>query len=233
MLSPPTDCAQITLAILAGGQGARMGAPKAQLLIGGEPILTVLLRRLNWPGPTLLVTAPFSPCAPGRAHPPGHGEFSREVHDPVAGEGPLRGLATALAASSTETLVCIPVDMPLLGPDQIRHAASILLAHPDALAVMWMRSTPAPDPINVVEPFPLAVRRALAPTVDRHLAAAHRSLRGLAADPAVRTLVAPSDWPPEVWTNLNTPDDLRRFSEVSRTQSRSPIRGARFTATET
>jgi molybdopterin-guanine dinucleotide biosynthesis protein A len=219
MPSSPTDCAQITLAVLAGGQGSRMGVSKAQLLISGEPILAVLLRRLNWPGPTLIVTAPPNPRAPGREHPPGYGGFSREVHDPVAGEGPLRGLATALAASSTELLVCIPVDMPLLGPDQIRYAASTLLAYPDALAVMWMRSTAPPDPINRVEPFPLAARRAFAPTVLRHLAATQRSLHGLAADPAVRTLVAPSEWPPEVWTNLNTPDDLRRYSELSRAQS--------------
>ena len=55
----------VTLAVLAGGEGSRMGLPKAELAIQDKPLLTFLLDRLKWPGPTLLVTAP------GREHPPG------------------------------------------------------------------------------------------------------------------------------------------------------------------
>ena len=35
----------VTLAILAGGAGSRMGMPKAELRIGGRPILEHLLDR--------------------------------------------------------------------------------------------------------------------------------------------------------------------------------------------
>src|SRR5438552_17571218 len=84
---------QCTRAILAGGEGSRMGKPKALLEINGRPILAYLLEQFAWPGPTLLVTAP------GREKPPGHELFSREVVDPVAGEGPLRGILTALEGS--------------------------------------------------------------------------------------------------------------------------------------
>jgi molybdopterin-guanine dinucleotide biosynthesis protein A len=77
-----SDCAHTTLAVLAGGEGRRMGGPKGVLALDGRPILERLLDRLDWPGPTLLVTAP------GREHPPGWRRFTNEVTDPVAGEGP-------------------------------------------------------------------------------------------------------------------------------------------------
>ena len=48
----------VTLAVLAGGKGERMGMAKDALEIDGRPILRHLLDRARWPGPTLLVTAP-------------------------------------------------------------------------------------------------------------------------------------------------------------------------------
>ena len=62
---------QTTLAILAGGEGSRMGQPKAELRIGARPILSYLLDRFLWAGPTILVTAP------GRKRPPGATGFDR------------------------------------------------------------------------------------------------------------------------------------------------------------
>ncbi len=83
-----------------------MGAPKGVLALDGRPILERLLDRLDWPGPTLLVTAP------GREHPPGWRLFTNEATDPVAGEGPLRGILNGLEHASTEEVVVVPVDMP-------------------------------------------------------------------------------------------------------------------------
>src|SRR4051794_29668278 len=98
----------ITLAILAGGAGSRMGRAKGELRIAGEPILEYLLDRFDWPGPTMLVTAP------GREHPTGWARFTREVTDPVSDQGPLRGILTALENATTEVVIVTPVDMPLL-----------------------------------------------------------------------------------------------------------------------
>ena len=47
-----------TLAILAGGEGSRMGMPKAHLTLAGVPILDYLLDHFGWPGRTMLITAP-------------------------------------------------------------------------------------------------------------------------------------------------------------------------------
>src|SRR5688572_6459509 len=95
----------ITLAVLAGGAGSRMGRPKGTLEINGRPILAHLLDRIAWPGPTMLVTAP------GRENPPGAQRFDFEVSDAVADDGPLRGVHTALRHVRTEMLVVIAVDM--------------------------------------------------------------------------------------------------------------------------
>src|SRR5690349_20303809 len=100
------NTSDITLAILAGGEGSRMGKPKGALVIHGQPILEYLLDRFDWPGPTMLVTAP------GREHPPGHEKFSREVVDPVFGAGPVRGILTALEHATTSIVVITTVDMP-------------------------------------------------------------------------------------------------------------------------
>ncbi|MGA2229554.1 MAG: NTP transferase domain-containing protein, partial [Tepidisphaeraceae bacterium] len=74
-MAKPIDLSQVTLAILAGGEGRRMGKPKAELRIDGVPILQYLLQSLQWPGPTLLVTAP------SRERPPGSDTFDREAVD--------------------------------------------------------------------------------------------------------------------------------------------------------
>src|SRR5690349_21350151 len=103
----------VTLAILAGGEGARMGMPKGGLHIGAEPILAYLLRQIAWEGPTLLVTAP------GRERPRGWELFDREVVDPVAGQGPLRGVLTALEQASSDVVAVATVDMPGVGGEQI------------------------------------------------------------------------------------------------------------------
>ena len=102
-----------TLAVLAGGAGSRMGQPKALLRIDGRPILEFILNQTAWRGPTLLVTSPT--CE----HPPGCEAFDREVTDPVADQGPLRGLLTALQGCRTQRLILISVDMPQIADAQL------------------------------------------------------------------------------------------------------------------
>src|ERR1700721_4778762 len=88
--------AAVTLAVLAGGEGRRMGLPKQNLEINGRPILEFLLNQFAWPGPTLLVTAP------SRRHPPGAHLFYAEAVDAIENQGPLRGVLTALENASTD-----------------------------------------------------------------------------------------------------------------------------------
>ena len=190
---------QTTLAILAGGEGSRMGRPKAELRIGDRPILSYLLDRFRWDGPTILVTAP------GRERPPGAEGFDREVSDPVTGEGPLRGVLTALEAANTDILVVASCDMPMIEPRQLHWLAERLTAEPAVTPVMLIKQG------ATVEPLPLAIRRNTLDALRAHVKAGNRSLRSLAEIRGARIVAAPEDWPATAWTNLNTPADLVAF----------------------
>ena len=190
---------QATLAILAGGEGSRMGRPKAELRIGDRPILSHLLDRFRWDGPTILVSAP------GRERPPGWEGFDCEASDPVSGEGPLRGVLTALEATSTDILVVASCDMPMIEPRQLHWLAERLAAEPAATPVLLMKHG------ATVEPLPLAIRRNALDVLRGHVTAGHRSLRSLAEIRGTQIVAAPQDWPATTWTNLNTPADLAAF----------------------
>jgi molybdenum cofactor guanylyltransferase len=191
---------QPTLAILAGGEGARMGMPKSLLRINDTPILEYLLQRLNWPGPTLLVTSP------GREHPPAAQLFTREVADPVPGQGPLRGLATALQHADTDLVLATVVDMPLITRGQLDWLALKLSAAADKAGLLLLRRLAGQDQI---EPFPSIYRRELAlPLILDQLAQNRRPVHALAALRPFQLTPAPFDWPADMWLNLNTPDDL-------------------------
>jgi molybdopterin-guanine dinucleotide biosynthesis protein A len=202
--SLPTDPATVTLAILAGGAGSRMGRAKGELRVGDRPILAHLLERLEWPGPTLLVTAP------GRERPPACERFDREVSDPVAGEGPLRGVMTALDAAATDAVVLATVDMPGVTRDVLIHLLAAL--RPGMLGAMCERTTgDGPQ----IEPFPSAFRRAAAEVVRGQLGRRRRSVWSLSSDARFAVVPAPPSWPAAVWTNLNRPEDVAAFARAN------------------
>src|SRR5690349_6303951 len=124
---------RVTLVVLAGGAGSRMGRPKGLLEVDGRPILAYLLDRLHWAGPTMLVTAP------GRERPPGAERFDREFSDEVADEGPLRGVYTAVTHATTPAVVVIGVDMPLVERGDLEWFVKELRARPSAAGVMAWR----------------------------------------------------------------------------------------------
>jgi molybdopterin-guanine dinucleotide biosynthesis protein A len=188
----------VTLAVLAGGEGSRMGRPKGELLIRGRPILSYLLEQFGWPGPTLLVTAP------GREHPPGWRDFSREAADPVSGRGPLRGVLTALEHADTDLVVIATVDMPGVTGEPLRWLSQRLRQRPGLLGIMLFHG-------ERVEPFPSAFRAAAAPVVGETLQRGRGAVHELERDSRVALLPAPSDWPHTVWANLNVPADLDDF----------------------
>jgi len=201
------DCAQTTLAVLAGGEGRRMGGPKGSLSLDSRPILERLLDRLAWPGPTLLVTAP------GREHPPGWRRFTNEATDPVAGEGPLRGILTALEHASTDEVVVLPVDMPNVTPAPLAWLAARLRDRPTAAVVMVSQSAHAH---HRVEPLPAAFRTKTAQTIVRaHLCDKQLALHGLTKSSTVVVLPASSDWPSDFWVNLNTRSDLATYHRMT------------------
>ena len=191
----------VTLAVLAGGQGSRMGRPKAMLQLGGRPILEYLLDRFAWPGVTLLVTAP------GREHPPGWQRFDGERSDPAPGQGPLRGILTALENSRTPRLIIATVDMP-----NIRHQhLQWLVDHLDCSGAKGVMCRCCIEAETQIEPFPLALSRESQPIIRSRLDAGKRWVLGLLEERDFVSVDAPADWDRKIWLNLNAPEDLARL----------------------
>ena len=196
---------EITLAVLAGGAGTRMGVPKAQLQVRGKPILDWLLARWGWEGPKLLVTAP------GREHPPGREGFDREAIDAVPDQGPMRGVVTALDAVGTEMIVVATCDMPLVGRHQLVWLAQRLVEWPARSGLFIARQNGA---AMKIEPFPCAVRRSAMELLNSRLAAGDFAMHSLAELQQFELLACPDDWAAETWLNLNRPDDLKALEHA-------------------
>jgi molybdopterin-guanine dinucleotide biosynthesis protein A len=196
-MSTPPPLSDVTLAILAGGEGSRMGKPKGQLRIDGKPILAYLLDRFTWPGPTLLVTAP------GREKPPAAGQFDREVIDAAVGEGPLRGVLTALQACDTDFVFITTVDMPGVGLEQVEWLFEQMQPHRSHDGIMCRRG-------GRIEPFPSIFHKSAAHWISAFMDGGERSVQSLAN--SICTVHPCPDWPKEVWANLNCPDDLAKWN---------------------
>jgi molybdenum cofactor guanylyltransferase len=175
-----------------------MGFAKGQLQIGGKPILEYLLDRFAWPGPTLLVTAP------DREHPPGWSRFWAEAVDPVEDQGPLRGVLTALQNAQSPLVVIATVDMPALEGFHLRHVVQRLVVR-GGMGLMLRRDG------DRLEPFPMACRADAAGFVASQLESGELSMHSLARFEEFAVELAPAQWPRQIWTNLNLPEDLREF----------------------
>jgi molybdopterin-guanine dinucleotide biosynthesis protein A len=168
-------------------------------------VLRVLLDRFAWPGPTLLVTAP------GRERPTGHEAFTREVVDPSPGEGPLRGLLTALENSPAPWVVVTAVDMPLVRREQLDWLAAALKKNRSGTVSSGVMLYQAGPNGRQLQPFPSAFHVDAAPLVRRLLDSHRRALHALRDDPTIANLDAPPDWPADSWTNVNAPSDLTSY----------------------
>lgn len=157
----------VTLAVLAGDEGRRMGGAKTALKLNAQPILAYLLDRLAWRGPTLPLTTT------GRENPTGHEMFDVEAIDAVAGQRPVRRILTTLLNSKTPIVVVVPVDMPTLEHESVSWFEKQLLGQPEANGVMTYSGIE-------LQPFPAALRRTVASVIQTRLEKGLRSVKGLA-----------------------------------------------------
>lgn len=124
--------ARITAVILAGGEGRRMGGEDKGLIpIAGRRMVEHVLERVVPQAERVLINANRNRAVYARL---GHPVFSDEMHD---FQGPLAGIATALAQLDTPLLLTVPCDSPL-PPDDLavrlyhaleREQAQIAVAH--------------------------------------------------------------------------------------------------------
>jgi molybdopterin-guanine dinucleotide biosynthesis protein A len=99
--------------VLAGGRGSRMGRDKALLQLAGRPLIdhaVAKLRRMC--GEVYILAGEQLAAANGRNA--ALAAYAPLVYDLHPGCGPIAGVEAALAHSSQEWNLILPVDMPLL-----------------------------------------------------------------------------------------------------------------------
>ena len=189
----------ITVALIAGGRGRRMGnRDKGLIPIGGQPLvarITQALRDAVQPAELLAVT---------HRNAARYGTYvDRVVRDETPGHlGPLMGLYTALKYSHTPWTLIWPCDAPVVCEQLIQALFHSLDTAPDTLMHVPVEAEQRLQPL-----FGL-YHRALLPALEAAIAADQLALSRWVLDHRpVQVPIADS----RCFTNLNDPADLRAF----------------------
>jgi molybdopterin-guanine dinucleotide biosynthesis protein A len=188
----------VSAIVLAGGRSSRFGRDKLAETVGGRTLLDHALDAVVPLAAEVIVVRRPGDDAPAPAG-------TRVIHDPVAFEGPLVALRSALGQAIHETVLVVAGDMP----EPSRAVLALLIGELDDPTVEAVQLRDADRP----RPLPLAVRREPARSaVDRLVSAGERRLRALPA--ALRTLVIDeTTWRPldpdgRTLRDVDTPADL-------------------------
>lgn len=114
----PLDLHDVDAIVLAGGQSARMGVPKAHLPFGGSTLIETVIATLRPLFKTVYVV--------GRERERLAGLDATLLIDDRDDSGPLVGLARGLSASDAPWCFAVGCDMPFLSPRVIGRMASLL-----------------------------------------------------------------------------------------------------------
>ena len=187
--------------LLTGGASRRMGSDKALLEVDGQRMVDRVAAVLG------SVADPVIEVGPGWSSLPA-------VREDPPGSGPLAAVCTGVtalrAAGHGGLVLVLAVDMPRVNVEVLR-----LLAERPGPDTAVPRADGHPQVLSA-----RYGREALA-EADRLLAAGGKSLRLLVEELAGRgeaAWVDPGEWQPvagpDVFSDLDTPDDLRRFLEA-------------------
>ncbi len=196
----------ITAAVLAGGRSMRMGVDKTLLDVDGRPLLLRVIEAVAEACDQVIVVT-NRPDAVAEA---GVAADIPVLTDEVAYQGPLGGLATAMASARNEWVLAVAADMPHLSADVVR----VLWEAREGADVVVPVSDRGPEPLLAlyrVEACLPAAREVLE-TGRRRLVAMFPKLRVAElpeealrqVDPDLRSLV-----------NVNTPADLAEARDVA------------------
>ena len=186
-----------TAAILAGGEGRRLGGiDKSAIVIEGRSILERQLSLLRPLTPHLLLVAGNGSRVPVSDIP--------SVIDHIAGAGALGGLYTALMEAPTEQVLVIGCDMPFLTAPFVEHLVE-LGRHADVAV-----------PADAAGRHPLCASytRRIAPTLKARIERGELrildALDGMNVREVGSAELAPFNRDGRLLLNINTPEDLAR-----------------------
>ena len=184
-------------AVLAGGEGRRMGGEKALRPFRGAPLVAqALAQARRWS--TEVVVSVRDPAQVAAA------VDAPLVLDRAGVEGPLAGLAAALGharAAGAELLMAIPCDMPNLPADLPDRLAAAMGPH-DGVALPMVEGS--------LQPACGLWRTRAAEALDAYLATGRSSIWGFAQACGLATVEFVDA---AAFANANTPEDLARLEQ--------------------
>ena len=178
----------ITGFVLAGGKSSRMGADKASLPWGEGTLVRHMAGLLSEVAAPVRIVGrdPFPDIQPGR--------------------GPLEGIRTALATTSTENNLIIAVDLPFLEPEFLGYLANRLLTTSKKFVLCRTEGYVA---------LCLGVRRGLLQKVEHYLESGHRSIQGFSDsvehEEISEEAFQEAGFDARMFRNVNTLEDYERF----------------------
>lgn len=197
ILHNPIDDKSITLLVLAGGRGSRMGGrDKGLILVSGKPIIELLLDRLQNRDGQVIISANRNLEHYARY---GH----RVIEDNMRGfPGPLAGMLAGLDACDTPFLLTVPVDAPLVSREFQERMKASMQEHDVSACVA--------ECAGQIEPVFCLLKRNLKDSLQEFLSLGGRSAREWLEQTHAHH-VDFSDMPDQ-FTNLNLPDDLNKIN---------------------
>ena len=188
--------ATVTGLVLAGGMARRMGgADKGLVLLAGRPMVEHVVDALRPQVGTILLSA-------NRSHDRYAALGYPVIADALDGyQGPLAGVATALRQLTTEFLVTVPCDAPLLPADLVRR----LLAACDASDADVVVASDG----ERQQPVFLLARTRVAPALEAFLDGGGRRVDDWLS--RVRAAVADFSDEPGGFANVNDADERQRI----------------------
>lgn len=190
----------ITGIVLAGGLSRRLGRDKAVESIGGEPLISRVIGRLNALTNETVVVVNSESRGAELPLP----DDAIAVVDIYADSGSLGGIFTGLTAASNDWGLVVACDMPFLNAGLMRHMLDLRPGY-DAIV-------PVPD--GYPEPTHALYSKACLPHIERRLKAGQLKIAGFFDDVRVRYVGADEidrlDSERLSFFNVNTPEDLSR-----------------------
>jgi molybdopterin-guanine dinucleotide biosynthesis protein A len=125
----------ISAVLLTGGESRRTGKDKATLLFRGRPLWQIqfdLLRALQ----------PEEIFVSARTDPPWRPSGIQFVSDKPPSRGPLSGLSATLARISTDHLLALAIDMPLMTESYLRLICNLVEPGRGVLPMIGNRAEP-------------------------------------------------------------------------------------------
>ena len=191
----------ITAVILAGGRAQRMGGQdKGLLLVNGKPIIEFIINALRPQVEHILINA-------NRNH-----ERYRQYGYPVIADimdgylGPLAGMASGMQAASTDYIVTVPCDSPLIPENLVNELYARLQQAQAKLCV-------AHDGQRL-QPVYALLHRSLLPGLLAYLELGERKVESWCA--LQKPAVADFSLAPQIFLNINSPEDLETVARYLR-----------------